>query len=93
MVHIPLNYVIVRYIFLIWVISFRFWIMLCRDTIFHDLRITLGSYVKGPDNVICREWVWKDLPLGARQRSGPGFMRAPTKVCLDCIVEPYIDVV
>ena len=55
--------------------------------------MTLGSYVKGPDNVICREWVWKDLPLGARQRSGPGFMRAPTKVCLDCIVEPYIDVV
>ena len=33
------------------------------------------------------------MPLGAGQRSGPGFMRAHTKVGLDCIVEPYIDVV
>jgi len=55
--------------------------------------MTLGSYVKGPNNVICREWVWKSLPLGDRQWSGPGFMRAPTKVGLDCIVELYIDVV
>ena len=65
----------------------------CRDTTFHDPRMTLGSYVKGPDNVICREWVWKGLPLGDRQWSGPGFMRAPTKVGLDYIVELYIDVV
>ena len=33
------------------------------------------------------------MPLGAGQRSGPGFMRAHTKVGLDYIVEPYIDVV
>ena len=55
--------------------------------------MTLGSYVKGPNNMICREWVWEGLPLGAGQRSGPGFMRAYTKVGLDCIAEPYIDVV
>ena len=43
--------------------------------------------------MICREWVWKGLPLGAGQRTGPGFMRAYTKVGLDYIAEPYIDVV
>ena len=66
---------------------------LCRDTIFNDPRMTLGSYVMGPNNMICREWVWKGLPLGAGQRSGPDFMRAHTKVGLDCIAKPYIDVV
>ena len=65
----------------------------CRDTIFNDPRMTLGLYVKGSNNMICREWVWKGLPLGAGYRSGPGFMRAHTKIGLDCIVEPYIDVV
>ena len=43
--------------------------------------------------MICREWVWKALPLGAGQGSDPGFMRTHTKVGLDCIAEPYIDVV
>ena len=26
----------------------------CRDTIFNDPRMTLGSYVKGPNNIIQR---------------------------------------
>ena len=65
----------------------------CRDTIFNDLRMTLGSYVKGPNNMICREWVWKGLPLGAGRGSDLGFMRTHTKVGWDCIAEPYIDVV
>ena len=34
----------------------------CRDTIFNDPRMTLGSHVMGPNNVICREWVWKAYP-------------------------------
>ena len=55
--------------------------------------MTLGLCVKGPNNMICREWVWKGLPLGAGHQSGPGFMRAHTKIGLDCIAEPYIDVV
>ena len=32
---------------------------ICRDTIFNDPRMTLGSHVKGPNNMICREWAWK----------------------------------
>ena len=55
--------------------------------------MTLDSYVKGPNNTICREWVWKGLPLGSGQESGPGFVRTHTKVGLDCIAKPYIDVV
>ena len=43
--------------------------------------------------MICREWVWKGLPLGAGQGSDPGFMRTHTKVGWDCIAEPYVDVV
>ena len=53
----------------------------------------MGSYIKDPNNMISREWVWKGLPLGAGQGSDPGFMRTHTKVSLDCITEPYIDVV
>ena len=65
----------------------------CRDTIFNDPRMTLGSYVKGPSNMICREWVGKGLPLGAGQGSDPGFMRTHTKVGWDCVAELYVDVV
>ena len=68
-------------------------ITMCRDTIFNNPKMTLGSYVMGPNNMICREWIWKGLPLNARHRSGPGFMRAHIKTDLDCITEPYIDVV
>ena len=54
----------------------------CRDTIFNDPRMTLGSYVKGLNNMICREWVWKGMILDAGQWPGPDFMRAHTKVGL-----------
>ena len=53
----------------------------------------MGSYVKSPNNMICREWVWKGLPLGAGQGSDTGFMRTHTKVGWDCVAEPYVDVV
>ena len=43
--------------------------------------------------MICREWVWKGIPLGARQGSGPGSTRTHTEVGLDYIAEPYLDVV
>ena len=35
---------------------------ICRDTIFNDPRMTLGSYVEGPNNTICREWDGKAGP-------------------------------
>ena len=54
----------------------------CRDTIFNDQRMTLGSYIKGPNNMICREWVWKGMTLDAGQWPGPDFMRAHAKVGL-----------
>ena len=34
----------------------------CRDTIFNGPGTTLGSYVKGPNNMICREWDRKAGP-------------------------------
>ena len=40
----------------------------CRDTIFNDPRMTWGSYIKGPNNMICREWVWKGWTLVVGQR-------------------------
>ena len=55
--------------------------------------MTLGSYIEGSNNMICREWVWKGMPLGTGQGFGPGLMRNHTKVCLDFIAEPYLDVV
>ena len=55
--------------------------------------MTLGSYVKDPNNMICREWVWKGLLLGAGYQSGPGRMRAHTEIGLDCIAKPCTDVV
>ena len=62
--------------------------------------MTLGSCAKCPNNMICREWVWKGLPLDARLRSGPWsldgglvmiFMEAHTKVGLACMAKPYTD--
>ena len=34
----------------------------CRDTISNGPRMTLGLYVKGLNNMICREWAWKTGP-------------------------------
>ena len=52
-------------------------IYICRDTIFNDPWMTLGSYIKGPNSMICREWVWKGLPLGAGQGFDPDFHGSP----------------
>ena len=61
----------------------------------------LGSYVKGPNNTVCREWVWKGLPLDTGLWSGPWsldgglvmiFMEAHTKVGLTRIARLYLDV-
>ena len=30
--------------------------------IYNDPRMTLGSYAKDPNNMICREWAWKAGP-------------------------------
>ena len=54
--------------------------------------MTLGSYVKGLNNMICREWVWKGMILDAGQWPGPDFMRAHTKVGLARIAELYINI-
>ena len=43
-------------------IDMKLGIRVCRDTIFNDSRMTLGSYVKGPNNIIHREWDGKAGP-------------------------------
>ena len=45
----------------------------CRDTIFNNPRMTLGSYVKGPNNMICREVGLKGKALVVSQRFSRGF--------------------
>ena len=32
----------------------------CMDSICNDPKRILGSYVKGPNNIICRAWVFKN---------------------------------
>ena len=63
----------------------------CRDMIINDPRLTLGSYVKGPNNMICRVWVWKAGPWSPDSGLIRIFMDAHTKVGLAWIAEPYID--
>ena len=54
--------------------------------------MTLDSCVKGPDNMICREWVWKKA---CHWVLGRGlirmFMEAHVKVNLACRAKPYMD--
>ena len=35
---------------------------LCKDSICNDPKMILGSYVRGPNNIICRAWAWKARP-------------------------------
>ena len=49
------------------VISIDFWkleiqnsFLHCRDS--NDPKMVLGSHVRGPNNIICRAWVWKGRP-------------------------------
>ena len=64
-----------------------------RTQLFSDPRMTLGSYVKGPNNIIHREWDGKAGPWSLDGGSVMIFMEAHTKVDLACIAKPYTDVV
>ena len=44
----------------------------CKDSICNDPKLVLGSYVKGPNNKICRAWVER-LGLGHRTVVRHGF--------------------
>ena len=55
--------------------------------------MTLGSYVKGPNNMICREWDRKAGPWSLGNGLVRIFMEAHTKVDLACVAKPYTDVV
>ena len=35
---------------------------ICKSTIFNDPWTALGSHIKGPNNMIYREWAWKVWP-------------------------------
>ena len=39
--------------------------------------MALGSCVKGPNNMICREWDWKGMTLGAGRWFDPDFHGDP----------------
>ena len=53
----------------------------------------LGSYAKGPNNMICREWDGKAGPWTLGNGFVRIFMGAHTKVDWACIVKPHTDVV
>ena len=57
-------------------------IYICRDTIFNDPRMTFGSYVKGPNNIIHREWAREAGPWSLDGGLVVIFMEAHTKVGL-----------
>ena len=40
----------------------KYKIIVVRTRLFSDPRMTLGSYVKGLNNMICRKWAWKAGP-------------------------------
>ena len=44
----------------------------CKDSICNNPKLVLGSYVKGPNNKICREWVER-LGFGHRTVVSHGF--------------------
>ena len=55
--------------------------------------MTLGSYVKGPNNIIHREWDGKVGPWLLDGGSVMIVMEAHMKVDLACIAKPYTNVV
>ena len=59
--------------------------------IINDPRMTLGSYVKGPNNIICRVWAWKAGPWSPDSGLVEIFMEAYTRVDLAWLAKPYID--
>ena len=63
-----------------------------RTQLFSDLRMTLGSYIKGPNNIIHREWARKARPWSLDGSLVAIFMKAHTKVGLARIVRLHIGV-
>ena len=54
--------------------------------------MTLGSCVKGPNNMICRKWVWKKACYWVLGRGLIRiFMEAHVEVNLACRAKPYMD--
>ena len=53
----------------------------CKDSICNDPKLILGSYVKGPNNKICREWVER-LGFGHRTVVSHGVHGGRTEVKL-----------
>ena len=64
----------------------------CRDTIIHDPRMTLDSYVKGPNNIICRVWAWKAWPWSLDSGLVVVFMEAHMRVDLAWLTKPFFSV-
>ena len=60
--------------------------------LFSDPRMTLGSYIKGPNNIIHREWARKARPWSLDDDLVVIFMEAHTKVGLARIVRLHIGV-
>ena len=52
---------------------------ICKDSICDDPKLVLSSYVKGPNNKICREWA-KRLGLGHRTVINHGVHSGRTEV-------------
>ena len=60
--------------------------------LFSDPRMTLGSYIKGPNNIIHREWARKARPWSLDGDLVMIFMEAHTKVGLAKIARLHIGV-
>ena len=60
-------------------------ITLCKDSICNDLKLILGSYVKGPNNKICRAWAER-LDLGHWTVVGHGVHGNRTRVNLAYLI-------
>ena len=63
-----------------------------RTQLFSDPRMTLGSYVNGPNNTIHREWAREAGPWSLNSGLVVIFMEAHTKVGLARIARLHIGV-
>ena len=55
------------------------YIIYCMDSICNDPKRVLGSYIKGPNNKICRAWVWQARPWSPGSGSGGSGHRTSSK--------------
>ena len=63
----------------------------CRDTIIQDPRITLGSNIESPNNIICRVWAWKAGPWSLNSGLVVVFMEAHMRVDLAWLTKPFLN--